>query len=172
MLSSVSAANNAVQESRLRLSRSDVSEVTNLAGRLTTVVGRVWLDTLRSRKSRAAGPRALPDPVVTRVVWTGQIPSSRNWWSTPSGSRCSLCSHARSRRSERLTLPHDIFALVFTEIAPIVVRQPTATRQLASRAGCRTPTVPDADLDQRDVVDASFAAAAAGASRRSSSTRM
>src|SRR6266545_3035805 len=139
MLGSLSEADDAVQEAWLRLSRSDTSDVENLGGWLTTVVARVSLNMLRSRASR----REEPIGVALLVVLETLTPAKRLAF-----------------------VLHDMFAVPFDEIAPIVERSPEATRQLASRARRRVQgenTVPDADLDtQREVVDAFLAAARDG----------
>ena len=99
MLGSLNEADDAVQEAWLRLSRADASEVDNLGGWLTTVVARVCLDMLRSRRSRREDRRrrALPEPIVS--ARTASIPSTRRCWPTRSGSRCSSCSRCSTRRS-------------------------------------------------------------------------
>ncbi len=166
MLGSLSEAEDAVQETWLRLSRSDSEAVDNLGGWLTTVVGRICLDMLRSRKSRQEDPvgTQLPDPIIGRE---GGIDPEHQALLADSVGLALLVVLDTLDPAERLAFVlHDMFALPFDEIAPIVGRSSAATRQLASRARRRlqgSPTVPDADLDrQRAVVDAFFAAARGG----------
>lgn len=154
MLGSLAEADDAVQDTWLRVSRSGASEVENLGGWLTTIVARVCLNTLRSRNVRReeSQPLHLPDPVVRG----------------PEDEAVLADSVGLALPAERLTFVlHDMFQLPFVDIAPIVGRSPAAARQLASRArrrvkGADIPT-PDADLArQRRVVDAFFAAARDG----------
>jgi RNA polymerase sigma factor (sigma-70 family) len=166
MLGSISEAEDAVQETWLRLSRSDTSSVENLGGWLTTVVGRVCLDMLRSRRSRRDGPLGVQVP--DRIVSHGDgIDPEREALLADSVGLALLVVLDTLNPAERLAFVlHDMFGVPFEEIAPIVGRSPSAARQLASRARRRvqgaTP-VSDADLDhQREVVDAFFAAARDG----------
>ncbi|WP_037312415.1 sigma-70 family RNA polymerase sigma factor [Amycolatopsis orientalis] len=166
MLGSLSEADDAVQEAWLRLSRTGTEDVDNLGGWLTTVVGRICLDMLRSRKSRQEDPvgAQLPDPIIGRE---GGIDPEHEALLADSVGLALLVVLDTLDPAERLAFVlHDMFALPFDEIAPIVGRSPGATRQLASRARRRlqgSPTVPDADLArQREVVDAFFAAARGG----------
>src|SRR2546430_4196538 len=166
MLGSLSEADDAVQEAWLRLSRSDRSEVENLKGWLTTVVARVCLDMLRSRKARPEDPVGpqVPDPIVGRE---GPIDPEQEALLADSVGLALLVVLDRLNPAERLAfVMHDMFAVPFDEIAPIVGRSPTAARQLASRARRRVQgaaTVPDADLTlQREVVDAFLAASRGG----------
>ncbi|MEU3626992.1 RNA polymerase subunit sigma-70 [Amycolatopsis coloradensis] len=166
MLGSLSEADDAVQESWLRLSRAGSEDVDNLGGWLTTVVGRICLDMLRSRKSRHEDPvgAQLPDPIIGRE---GGIDPEHEVLLADSVGLALLVVLGTLDPAERLAFVlHDMFALPFDEIAPIVGRTPGATRQLASRARRRlqgSPIVPDADLGrQREVVDAFFAAARGG----------
>jgi RNA polymerase sigma factor (sigma-70 family) len=169
MLGSQSEAEDAVQESWLRLSRSDTSGVHNLGGWLTTVVARVCLDMLRSRKSRREEPLGthLPEPVVSLLGREDGMNPEQEALLADSVGLALLVVLETLAPAERLAFVlHDMFAVPFDEIAPIVGRSPTAARQLASRARRRVqgaPTVPDADLArQREVVDAFFAAARGG----------
>ena len=93
MLGSLGEADDAVQEAWLRLSRSDAAAIDNLGGWLTTVVARICLNVLRSRRSHPEEPLPvhLPDPIISREA-TGPIPSTRPCSPTPSGSPCSSCS--------------------------------------------------------------------------------
>jgi RNA polymerase sigma-70 factor (ECF subfamily) len=166
MLGSLSEADDAVQEAWLRLSRSDTSGVENLRGWLTTVVARVCLDMLRSRTSRREEPLGarVPDPIVSRE---GGIDPEHEALLADSVGLALLVVLETLAPAERLALVlHDMFAVPFDEIAPIVGRSATAARQLASRARRRVQgaaTVPDADLRrQREVVNAFLAAARSG----------
>jgi RNA polymerase sigma-70 factor (ECF subfamily) len=168
MLGSISEAEDAVQEAWIRLSRTDVSEVANLRGWLTTVVGRVCLDMLRTRASRREDSldTHVPDPVITRAVDRGDGPEAEAMLADSVGLAL-LIVLEKLEPAERLAFVlHDVFAMSFEEIAPIVDRSIVATRQLASRARRRvqdgTPAA-DADLrTQRRVVDAFLAAARSG----------
>src|SRR5215208_5070779 len=138
MLGSLSEADDAVQEAWLRLSRSDTSDIENLGGWLTTVVARVCLNMLRSRRSRREEPLdeslgvRVPDPIVSRE---GGIDPEHEALLADSVGLALLVVLETLAPAERLAFVlHDIFAVPFEEIAPIVERTPTATRQLASRA--------------------------------------
>src|ERR671919_365137 len=165
MLGSLSEADDAVQEAWLRLSRADTSEVENLGGWLTTVVARVCLNMLRSRRTRREESLYVfvPDPIVSRE--DGVDPEGEALLADSVGLAL-LVVLETLEPAERLALVlHDMFAVPFDEIAPIVGRSPAAARQLASRARRRLQgaTVPDTDLTgQRQVVDAFFAAARDG----------
>ncbi|MFD0695358.1 sigma-70 family RNA polymerase sigma factor [Paenibacillus sp. GCM10027628] len=166
MLGSLSEADDAVQESWLRLSRSDRSNVENLGGWLTTVVARVCLDMLRSRKSRHEEPMEayVAEPITSRE--DGSDPE-REALLADSVGLAMLVVLENLNPAERITFVlHDIFAMPFVEIAPIVGRTEAAARQLASRARRRVQgaeTAPDADLTrQRELVDAFLSAARAG----------
>src|SRR5438876_1033279 len=166
MLGSQSEADDAVQESWLRLSRADTSGVENLGGWLTTVVARVCLNILRARTARREEPLAvhLPDPIVGRA--DGTDPEHEALVADSVGLALLVVLEALSPAERVAFVLHDVFAVPFEEIAPIVERSPAAARQLASRARRRVQgadTVPDADLArQRAVVDAFFAAARDG----------
>jgi RNA polymerase sigma factor (sigma-70 family) len=166
MLGSVSEADDAVQEAWLRLNRSDASAIENLRAWLTTVVAHVSLNVLRSRRSRREEPLDVhvPEPIVSSA--DGVDPEHEALLADSVGLAL-LVVLERLAPAERLAFVlHDMFAVPFDEIAPMVGRTPTAARQLASRARRRVqgePTVPDADLPrQREVVDAFFAAARGG----------
>src|SRR3954469_23402100 len=165
MLGSLSEADDAVQETWLRLGRSETSGVENLGGWLTTVVARVCLDMLRSRKSRREQPLGalLPEPIVSRV---DAIDPEHEALLADSVGLALLVVLQTLAPAERLAFVlHDMFAVPFEEIAPIVGRSPTAARQLASRARRRVreaAPVPDADLDTQREVLAAFLAAARG----------
>jgi RNA polymerase sigma factor (sigma-70 family) len=166
MLGSLSEADDAVQESWLRLSRSDTSGVENLGGWLTTVVARVCLDMLRSRESRHEEPldEHVPDPIVNRE--DGIDPEHEALLADSVGLALLVVLNTLNPAERLAFVLHDLFAVPFDEIAPIVGRSPTATRQLASRARRRVQgaaTNSDADLTpQREVVNAFLAASRGG----------
>jgi RNA polymerase sigma-70 factor (ECF subfamily) len=165
MLGSLNDADDAVQESWLRLSRADTSDVENLGGWLTTVVGRVCLDMLRSRKSRREEPLdvRLPDPVVSSVE--GIDPEDEALLADSVGLALLVVLDMLAPAERLAFVLHDMFAVSYDEIAPVVGRSTNAAAQLASRARRRVrgAPVPDVDLTrQRDVVDAFFAASRAG----------
>ena len=163
MLGSLTEADDAVQEAWLRLSRSDTSGIENLGGWLTTVVARVCLDVLRSRKSRREEPLDVhvPDPIVSRE--DGFDPEREALLAGSVGLALLVVLEMLAPAERLAFVLHDIFAVPFDEIAPIMGRTPAAARQLASRARRRvrgSVPVPDADLArQRKVVDAFLAAA-------------
>jgi RNA polymerase sigma factor (sigma-70 family) len=166
MLGSLSEADDAVQETWLRLSRSDADEIENLGGWLTTVVARVCLNTLRSRTTRREEPLdvRVPDPVVSNE--SGLNPEHEALLADSVGLALLVVLETLTP-SERLAFVlHDMFAVPFDQIGSMLDRSPTAARQLASRARRRVrgaAPVPDADLRrQRAVVDAFFAAARDG----------
>jgi RNA polymerase sigma factor (sigma-70 family) len=166
MLGSVSEADDAVQEAWLRLSRADAGAVDNLGGWLTTVVARVSLDMLRSRRSRREEPLAphVPEPVVTREA--GSDPEHEALLADSVGLALLVVLETLTPAERLAFVLHDMFALPFEEIAPIVDRSPTAARKLASRARRRVQgaaPAPDTDLArQRAVADAFLAAARDG----------
>jgi RNA polymerase sigma factor (sigma-70 family) len=166
MLGSLSGADDAVQEAWLRLSRSDTSKVENLGGWLTTVVARVCLDMLRSRKSRreVTLDAHLPDTIVSRE--DGTDPEYEALLADSVGLALLAVLETLAPAERIAFVLHDTFDVPFDEIAPIVGRSPTAARQLASRARRRVrgaATVTDTDLTrQREVVDAFLAAARGG----------
>ena len=166
MLGSVSEADDAVQESWLRLSRSNPAEINDLRAWLTTVVARVSLDMLRSRKSRGEeflGPH-VPEPIVSRA--DGVDPEHEALLADSVGLALLVVLETLAPPERLAFVLHDMFAVPFDEIAPLVERSPAATRQLASRARRRVrgaAPAPDADLTrQREVVDAFLAAARGG----------
>jgi RNA polymerase sigma factor (sigma-70 family) len=172
MLGSLSEADDAVQESWLRLSRSGTSGIENLGGWLTTVVARVCLDMLRSRKSRheESLDAQIADPIASHE--SGADPEQEALLADSVGLALLVVLETLAPAERLAFVLHDVFAVPFEEIAPIVERTPTATRQLASRARRRVHGVggrddagmiPDADLTrQREVVDAFLAAARGG----------
>jgi RNA polymerase sigma-70 factor (ECF subfamily) len=165
MLGSMSEAEDAVQESWLRLSRSDTSDVENLGGWLTTVVARVSLDMLRSRKSRREDPLDpnLPEPIVSPA--DGTDPEHEALLADSVGPALLVVLDTLPPAERLAFVLHDLFAVPFDEIADIVGRSPAAARQLASRARRRVQgvTPPDGDRTrQREVVDAFLAASRGG----------
>ncbi len=169
MLGSASEAEDAVQESWIRLGRTDVSGVENLRAWLTTVVARVCLDMLRTRTSRREDPldTHVPDPIIGRAISRGDEGPEADAVLADSVGLALLVVLEKLAPAERLAFVlHDVFGMTFEEIAPIVDRSVVATRQLASRARRtvqgQAPTS-DADLrQQRRVVDAFLAAAQDG----------
>jgi RNA polymerase sigma factor (sigma-70 family) len=166
MLGSLTDADDAVQEAWIRLSRSDSSEVENLGGWLTTIVARVCLNMLRSRKARREEPMDVyvPDPIVSAA--DGVDPEHQAILADSVGLALLVVLETLAPAERLAFVLHDMFAVPFEEIAPIVGRSSTATRQLASRARRRvqgaTP-IPDVDLArQREVVNAFVAAARGG----------
>jgi RNA polymerase sigma-70 factor (ECF subfamily) len=165
MLGSVTDADDAVQEAWIRLSRADTSEVDNLRAWLTTVVGRVCLNMLRSRRTRqeASLETHVPDPILSPAA--GIDPEQEALLGDSVGLALLVVLDSLTPAERVAFVLHDVFAVPFDEIAPIVGRTPTATRQLASRARRRVQgaPVPDTDLDgQWAVVDAFLAAARTG----------
>jgi RNA polymerase sigma factor (sigma-70 family) len=165
MLGSPSEADDAVQEAWLRLSRSGAAGVENLGGWLTTVVGRVCLDMLRSRTSRREEPLGVhvPEPTVDRE---DEVDPEHEALMADSVGSALLVVLDTLAPAERLAFVlHDMFGVPFEEIAPIVGRSPAAARQLASRARRRVRgavTVPDADMARRRAVVDAFLAASRG----------
>ena len=163
MLGSLSEVDDAMQEAWLRLSRTDPVTIANLGGWLTTVVARVCLDLLRSRKSRAEEPFTPQAPEPSAA--TGSSPEQEALLADSMGMAL-LVVLDRLAPAERLAfVMHDMFGVPFEEIAPIVGRSETATRQLASRARRRVRGggAPKSELvQQRTVVDAFLAALRGG----------
>ena len=165
MLGSVAEADDVVQDAWLRLSRSDTSEVQNLRGWLTTVVARLCLDALRSRKARREDFTGftLPEPIVSSP--SGMDPEQQALLADSIGLAMLIVLETLTPAERLAFVLHDVFAVPFEEIAPIVDRTPTATRQLASRARRRVQGAPESDADlrqQREVGDAFLAASRAG----------
>ena len=165
MLGSLTEADDAVQEAWLRLSRTDTSDVANLRAWLTTVVGRVCLNMLRSRGTRRESSldTHLPDPIVSPEA--GLDPEQEAVLGDSVGLALLVVIDSLTPAERVAFVLHDVFALPFEEIAPIVGRNPAAARQLASRARRRVQgaPVPDVGLDgQWAVVDAFLAAARDG----------
>ncbi|WP_371502194.1 RNA polymerase sigma factor SigJ [Kitasatospora sp. NBC_00374] len=165
MLGSLSEADDAVQEAWLRLSRSDSDGIENLAGWLTRVVSRVCLDVLRSRTARREDLQGVhvPEPIVSGV--DGVDPEHEALLADSIGLALLVVLESLAPAERLAFVLHDMFAVPFEEIAPIVDRTPAATRQLASRARRRVQgaeRVPDDLGRQRAVVDAFLAASRGG----------
>ena len=169
MLGSTTEADDAVQESWIRLGRTDVSDVGNLRAWLTTVVARVCLDLLRARTSRREDPLDadadvhVPDPLIARADRNQEAEALL----ADSVSLALLVVLEKLEPAERLAFVlHDVFGMTFDEIAPVVERTPVATRQLASRARRRVQgQAPSSETDRREqrrVLDAFLAAARDG----------
>ena len=161
MLGSRSEAEDAVQEAWLRLGRTDTDDIKNLGGWLTTVVARICLDMLRTRKSRREeqlGPH-IPEPAADNENGESAVADSV-------GAALLIVLDTLAPAERLAFVLHDMFAVPFEEIAPIVGRAPAAARQLASRARRRVQGVsarPEADLSrQRTIVDAFLAASRNG----------
>ncbi|SOE52769.1 RNA polymerase, sigma subunit, ECF family [Streptomyces sp. OV198] len=167
MLGSLSEADDAVQEVWLKLGRTDVGEIRNLAGWLTTVVGRVCLDLLRTRAARREEPldTYVPDPLVSPLE---RIDPEQEVLLADSVGLALLVVLETLEPAERLAFVlHDMFAVPFDDIAPVVGRSSAATRQLASRARRRVrgAAAPEPELDparQKLVLEAFLAASRAG----------
>ena len=166
MLGSLSEADDAIQETWLRVSRADSEGIENLRGWLTTIVARVCLNTLKSRRSRPEEPldSHVPDPIVGPE--DGVDPEHEALLADSVGLALLVVLDALAPAERLAFVLHDMFAVPFDEIAPIVERSPAATRQLASRARRRVQGArpfPDADLSsQREIVDAFLAASREG----------
>jgi RNA polymerase sigma-70 factor (ECF subfamily) len=165
MLGSLAEADDAVQEAWIRLGRTDTSDVANLRAWLTTAVGRVCLNMLRSRRTRREAPldTHVPDPIVSPEA--GVDPEHEALLGDSLGLALLAVLDALTPAERVAFVLHDVFGVPFLEIAPIVGRSPAAVRQLASRARrrVRRAPVPDTDLDgQWAVVDAFLAASRDG----------
>jgi RNA polymerase sigma-70 factor (ECF subfamily) len=166
ILGSTGEAEDAVQEAWIRLSRSDAGEIENLRAWLTTVVGRIALDMLRSRRTHREEPVPvhLPDPIIDAV--DGTTPENEAVIADSVGLAMQVVIE-RLGPAERLAyVLHDMFSVPFDEIAPVLERSPEATRQLASRARRRVRDEdPEPDLDlgrQREAAEAFMAASRDG----------
>jgi RNA polymerase sigma-70 factor (ECF subfamily) len=167
MLGSVAEADDAVQEAWLRLSRSDAAAIDNLGGWLTTVVGRVCLDVLRSRRSRredSLDDVRVPDPVISGEL--EQDPEYQALLADSVGLALLVVLETLSPAERLAFVLHDMFAVPFEEIAPIVGSSQAAARQLASRARRRVrgsgPAAEPEPGRQRQVVEAFLAASRGG----------
>ncbi|GAA2387076.1 RNA polymerase sigma factor SigJ [Streptomyces coeruleofuscus] len=167
MLGSLAEAEDAVQEAWLKLGRTDADDIHNLGGWLTTVTGRVCLDLLRSRTARREEPMDdtfVPDPVLRPL---SHIDPEQEVLHADEVGLALLVVLENLEPAERLAFVlHDMFAVPFDDIAPIVERSPAATRQLASRARRRVRgATPAAEPDlgrQKEVLDAFLAASRSG----------
>ncbi len=166
MLGSLSEADDAVQDAWLRVSRADTSQVENLGGWLTTIVARVSLNLLRSRKTRREAPLDVhvPDPVIDPA--DGTDPEHEALLADSVGLALLIVLETLTPQERLAFVLHDMFGVPFDDIAPIVERSPDAARQLASRARRRVrgaAPAPDADLSaQWEVVEAFMAAGREG----------
>jgi len=169
MLGSTSEADDAIQEAWIRLSRSNAAEIDNLQAWLVTVVGRVALNMLRSRKRRRREESLeahLPDPIVDRAE--GIDPEHEALLSDSLGLALLIVLEALTPAERLAYVLHDMFSVPFYEIGTILERSPEAARQLASRARRRiraedtTPHAADAPAQQEEVVEAFLAAARDG----------
>ena len=166
MLGSMSEADDAVQEAWIRLSRSNADAIDNLEAWLVTVVGRVALNMLRSRRARREEPfeAHLPDPIVDRA--DGVDPEHEALLADSVGLALLVVLETLTPAERLAYVLHDMFSVPFDEIAAILDRSPDAARQLASRARRRirgADTTPDPDpATQQEVVDAFLAAARDG----------
>jgi RNA polymerase sigma-70 factor (ECF subfamily) len=165
MLGSMNEADDAVQETWIRLSRTDTGEVQNLGGWLTTAVARVSLDMLRSRKSRREAPLELTEAEIEAEV-AGIDPEHEAMLADSVGPALIVVLETLAPAERLAFVLHDLFAVPFDEIATILGRSPAAARQLASRARRRvqgTEPAGEADVNlQRQIVDAFLAASRNG----------
>jgi RNA polymerase sigma factor (sigma-70 family) len=166
MLGSLTEADDAVQDAWLRLRRADTGDVENLSAWLTTVVARVCLNMLRARENRREQPLDVyvPDPIISRA--DGLDPEQEAVLADSVGLAMLVVLETLTPAERLAFVLHDLFAVPFEEIAPMIDRTPAAARQLASRGRRRVrggAPAPDPDLArQREVVNAFFAAARAG----------
>src|SRR3954452_19088200 len=159
ILSSESEADDALQEAWIRVGRADISEVENVAGWLTTVVSRVCLTMLDSRKRRRED--ALPDMVVTPADDLAPDPEREALMAETVGGALLVVLDTLAPAERVAFVLHDLFGLPFEEIAPVVSRSPTAARQLASRARRRVrgaATAPNPERDRQSEIVAAFLA--------------
>ncbi|WP_277875619.1 MULTISPECIES: sigma-70 family RNA polymerase sigma factor [Streptomyces] len=167
MLGSIAEADDAVQETWLRLDRTDAAEIENLGGWLTTVVGRICLNLLRSREQRREDPLEIriPDPVISREESSAD-PEQEALLVDSVGLALLVVLQSLGPAERLAFVLHDMFHVPFDDIAPLIEKTPAATRQLASRARRRVQgqaPAPDPDLArQRVAVEAFFAAARDG----------
>jgi RNA polymerase sigma factor (sigma-70 family) len=166
VLGSAADADDAVQEAWLRLARSDSAQVENLGGWLTTVVARVSLNMLQSRRNRREEPAGTHLPEEPAQAADGTGPEHQAVLADSVGLALLVVLDTLAPAERLAFVLHDMFAIPFEEIAPIVERSPAATRQLASRARRRVQgadTTPDADLTRRrEIVRAFFTASRTG----------
>lgn len=169
MLGSTAEADDAVQEAWLRLSRTDGEEIDNLSGWLTTVVGRICLDMLRSRSTRREDllDDAVDGDATPAAVVTGTNPEQEALLADSVGMALLVVLDTLSPAERLAFVLHDLFAVPFDEVAPVIGKSPDAARQLASRARRRVQgQQPDAAVDdqarRREVVEAFLSAARDG----------
>src|SRR6185312_4678573 len=171
MLGSLSEADDAVQESWLRLSRAEADEIENLGGWLTTVVARVCLDMLRKRAARREDSLSAAEESGTRPIIShddGAAPEDQALLADAVGLALLVVLDTLNPAERLAFVLHDLFDVPFEEIAPIVGRTPTAARQLASRARRRVRRTPHAEAEnadlsgQRTIIDAFLAASRSG----------
>jgi RNA polymerase sigma factor (sigma-70 family) len=165
MLGSTGEADDAVQEAWIRLNRSDVRDVENLGGWLTTVVARVCLDLLRSRTSRREEPFDAAVSERAAEPEGGADPENEALLADSVGLALQVVLDTLTPAERVSFVLHDMFGVPFEEIAPIVRRSPEASRQLASRARRRVGVAEEPETDrnrQREVVEAFLAAARGG----------
>src|SRR3954451_24988672 len=166
LLGSRAEADDALQEAWLRFDRTDTSEVDNIGGWLTTVVSRVCLTMLDARKRRreeALEAGRLPDPVITRADDSAPDPEGEALLADAVGAALLVVLETLQPAERLAFVLHDLFAVPFEDIAPIVDRSPAAARQLASRARRRVQGADrDAPTADRQVGDAFLAAAHGG----------
>src|SRR5215216_2198291 len=165
MLGSLTEADDAVQEAWIRLSRQDAAAIENLGGWLTTVVARVCLNELKARKSRREEPVGvhMPDPVVSHE--NGVDPEQEALLADSIGLALLVVLETLEPAERLAFVLHDMFAVPFDDIAPIVGRSSAAARQLASRARRRvqgTPEPPEADATRQKEIVSAFLAASRG----------
>src|SRR5919107_1737332 len=166
ILGSRAEADDALQEAWIRFERTDTSEVENIGGWLTTVVSRVCLTMLDARKRRreeALEAGRLPDPIVTRADDTETDPEGEALAADAVGAALLVVLETLQPAERLAFVLHDVFAVPFDDIAPIVDRSPAAARQLASRARRRVQGADrDAPTADRQIVEAFVAAARDG----------
>jgi RNA polymerase sigma-70 factor (ECF subfamily) len=166
MLGSHTEAEDAVQETWLRLGRTDADRIENLGGFLTTVIGRVCLDRLRSRRARPEEPIATQPQQQLAQIPSDDDPASEALLAESVGTALLVVLDLLTPAERVAFVLHDVFAVPFDQVSEILGRSPDAARQLASRARRRLQgTPPTAGLDlvrQRDVVDAFLRAARGG----------
>src|SRR4051794_16149216 len=166
ILGSPAEADDALQEAWIRVDRADLGDVDNVGGWLTTVVSRVcltMLDVRRRRREEALEAGRLPDPVITRADDAAPDPEGEALAADAVGAALLVVLETLPPAERLAFVLHDMFAVPFEDIAPIVDRSPAAARQLASRARRRVQGAdPDAPTAGRQVVDAFLAAARDG----------
>jgi RNA polymerase sigma-70 factor (ECF subfamily) len=166
MLGSRAEADDALQEAWIRVHRADTSDVDNMGGWLTTVVSRVcltMLDARRRRREEALEAGRLPDPVITRADDTAPDPAAEALAADAVGAALLVVLETLQPAERLAFVLHDLFAVPFEDIAPIVDRSPAAARQLASRARRRVQGAdPDAPTADRHIVEAFLAASRGG----------